>query len=265
MDSANPISTSIVPQIVRGVMQTAGGAIPIAGGFLSALAGAWSEKEQAKINKFLQNWLEMLQDEIKEKEKTVFEIMARIDMQDEKISARVESSEFQKLVKKCFRDWACVESEEKRAYVRNILSNAACSEIVSDDVIRLFLEWISMYSELHLKVIASIYNADGISRKGIWEKIGKGIVREDSADADLYKLLIRDLSTGGLIRQHREVDYQGNFIAKRAPKKPTTYGTKTLSSAFDDEDLYELSELGKQFIHYAMTDLPPRISYQDHQ
>jgi hypothetical protein len=27
-------------------------------------------------------------------------------------------------------------------------------------------------------------------------------------------------------------------------------------------DLYVLTELGQQFVHYAMTDLPPRISYQ---
>jgi len=31
--------------------------------------------------------------------------------------------------------------------------------------------------------------------------------------------------------------------------------------AFDDEDLYELSELGQQFVHYAMTDLPLKIEY----
>jgi hypothetical protein len=32
-------------------------------------------------------------------------------------------------------------------------------------------------------------------------------------------------------------------------------------SAFDDGDAYELTELGDQFVHYAMTDLPPRIAY----
>ena len=30
-------------------------------------------------------------------------------------------------------------------------------------------------------------------------------------------------------------------------------------SAFDDNEPYELTELGKQFVHYAMTDLPLKI------
>jgi len=32
-----------------------------------------------------------------------------------------------------------------------------------------------------------------------------------------------------------------------------------LESAFDEEDAYELSELGQQFVYYAMTDLPLKI------
>ncbi|UQY80227.1 hypothetical protein HAV_00417 [Candidatus Hepatincola sp. Av] len=40
----------------------------------------------------------------------------------------------------------------------------------------------------------------------IWQNLGKKEVREDSADADLFKLIIRDLSTGGIIRQYRPTD-----------------------------------------------------------
>ena len=95
----------------------------------------------------------------------------------------------------------------------------------------------------------------------MWEAIGKGRVREDSADADLYKLLFRDLSTGGIVRQHRETDYAGNFIAK-VPAKRASHGVpKPLVSAFDREEMYELTELGAQFVHYAMTELTSRISY----
>jgi len=247
----------------RGALQVASGAVPVVGGILSALAGAWSEREQTKVNRFFEQWVRMLEDEIREKEATVVEIMARLDLQDEKIAARVESKEFQSLVKKTFRDWAGVESEDKRVLIRNILSNAAASAVSSDDVVRMFIDWISQYSELHFQVIAAIYNSGGITRGAIWRKIGKGLVREDSADADLYKLLFRDLSTGGVIRQHRETDYNGNFIAKPAAKRTVgaSGGQKTLTSAFDEEDLYVLTELGQQFVHYAMTDLPPRIEY----
>ena len=246
----------------RAALQVASGAVPFVGGILSAIAGAWSEKEQAKVNQFFDQWVRMLQEEIREKEATVIEIMARINLQDETIAARVESREFQSLVKKTFRDWAGAESEDKRVLIRNLLSNAAASAVSSDDVVRMFIDWIGQYSELHFKVIGAIYNTNGISRGAVWSKIGKGRVREDSADADLYKLLFRDLSTGGVIRQHRKTDYNGNFVAKPAAKRASGGGTRTLVSAFDEEEPYELTELGQQFVHYAMTELTSRIAYE---
>ena len=177
--------------------------MPFAGGILSAIAGAWSEQEQEKVNRFFEHWVQMLQDELKEKAETIVEIMARLDLRDETVAERVESKEYQSLVKKTFREWAGSESEKKRIYIRNILSNAAATRVSSDDVVRMYLDWIDTYSEMHFDVIAAIYNANGITRGEIWRKIGKGPVQEASADADLYKLLIRDLSMGSIIRQHR--------------------------------------------------------------
>jgi hypothetical protein len=77
--------------------------------------------------------------------------------------------------------------------------------------------------------------------------------------SELSKLLFRDLSTGGLIRQHRETTYGRDFVAKRSPTKtPTAKGqTKIMKSAFDEGGQYELTALGEQFVHYAMTDVPP--------
>lgn len=250
------------PKVTRGIMQMAGGIVPFAGGFLSAAAGAWSEHEQDRINNFFKSWVKMLEDEIKEKEQTIIEIMARLDIHDEEIAKRLESTEYQSLLKKTFREWSGAESEEKRKYIRNILANAAATRITSDDVIRLFIDWLKNYSELHFQVIAAIYNSNGISRGAIWEKIGKESVREDSPEAGLYRLLIRDLNMGGIIRQHREKDGAGNFYGKTPQRRsPSKYGPKPLESAFDTEDLYELSELGQQFVHYAMTELPLKLEY----
>jgi hypothetical protein len=249
-------------KISRAVMAVASGAIPLGGGVLSAIAGAWSEAEQERVNRVFEAWIRMLQDELREKAQTILEIMARLDLQDEAIAARVESKEFQSLINKTFRDWAGVESEQKRAYIRNVLSNAAASRLTSDDVVRMFIEWISRYSEMHFQVIGAIYNSDGISRGEVWRKIGRGAVREDSADADLYKLLFRDLSTGGIIRQHREVDYHGNFVPKAPERRSKGSGPKQLMSAFDEQDGYDLTELGRQFVHYAMTELPPKIEFK---
>lgn len=250
-------------KISRGALQAIGGAVPFAGGICSAVAGAWSDKEQDKVNRFFEHWVQMVQEEIKEKEDTIIEIMSRLDMQDEKISRRVESKEYQSLIKKTFRDWSGAESEDKRVYIRNILSNAAASELTSDDVIKMFIDWIEQYSEMHFHVIAAIYNSAGITRGEVWRKIGKGSVQEISADADLYKLLIRDLSMGSIIRQHREVDYYGNFVPKATKRRPKGSAPKPPVSAFDEEEGYDLTELGMQFVHYAMTDLPLKIEFTD--
>jgi hypothetical protein len=252
-----------IAKISRGALQAVGGVMPFAGGVFSAIAGAWSEGEQDKVNRFFDDWVRMLQDELKEKEETIIEIMARLDLQDEAITERISSREYQSLVKKTFREWSGVESEDKRIYIRNILSNAAASEVSSDDVVRMYIDWINQYSELHFQVIGAIYNSEGITRGEIWRKIGKESVREDSADADLYKLLIRDLSMGSIIRQHREVDYHGNFIQKTTQRRPKGSGPKSAISAFDESEGYDLTGLGQQFVHYAMSELPLKIEFQN--
>ena len=249
-------------RIARAALTAAGGAIPLAGGIVSAVAGDWSEREQERANQFFENYLDMLRDELKEKGETVVDILARLDLQDEAIASRVESAEYQSLMKKTFRDWAGAESELKRSFIRNILANAASTDVSSDDVVRMFIDWLRNYSEMHFQVIAAIYNTGGIGRGQIWQKIDKPVVREDSADADLYKLLIRDLSMGSIIRQERQTDSAGNFMKKRATKKRGS-GSHEMKSAFDDSERYVLTSLGQDFVHYAMTDIPLKIEFDD--
>ncbi|QOG21733.1 hypothetical protein [Bradyrhizobium sp. SEMIA] len=231
---------------------------------MSAGASAWSEGEQARINDFLKHLADMLAAEMKEKTQTILELTTRIDMQDEKTAERIRSAEYQSLLRKAFRDWAGTESEAKRVLVRNLLSNAAGASLASDDVVKLFLQWIKDYSELHIAVVGAIYNDAGITRGGIWQKLGREPVREDSSDADLFRLIFRDLSTGGLVRQHRETDHMGNFLAKPTRKGPALPrgAQRVMKSAFDDGEAYELTALGEQFVHYAMTDVPPKIEFQ---
>jgi hypothetical protein len=97
-----------------------------------------------------------------------------------------------------------------------------------------------------------------MARAAIWRNIHGEFPREDSAEADLFKMLIRDLSMGGVIRQHRETTYDGKFIARKPARTGTATGT--MKSAFDDQEPYELTEMGRQFVHYTMEELVPRIA-----
>jgi hypothetical protein len=245
------------PRIARFALAFLGGAIPFVGGAFSGAAGAWSEAEQEHFNKVFESWLRLQQDEVKEIAVTIAEILTRLDLTDQTIRQRIESPEYLKLIKKSFRDWSAAESEEKRILIRNLLTNAAVHKICNDDVVRMFIQWIDMYSEAHFAVIRWIYKNKGCTRMEIWQGIHGEMVREDSAEADLFKLLIHDLSTGHVIRQHREKDYYGNFIKDSSRSRAAT--SRVMKSAFDDDKQYELTELGTQFVRYTMEGVMPRI------
>lgn len=247
------------PKVARFALAVLSGLIPFAGGVVGGVGGAWSENENERFQRILRTWMKLQEDEIREIGQTLIEVMLRLDQTDETIQKRIESPAYLSIIKKCFRDWSAAESEVKRGLIRNLLINAASPGLTPDDVIRLFIEWIDRYSELHFKVVRAVYNHDGITRAEIWDQIHGASVKENSAEADLFKIIIHDLSVGHIIRQHREVDYAGNFIRKQPRKTPKGMASRTHASAFDGEKPYELTELGDQFVHYTMQDIVTKI------
>ena len=237
-----------------------GGGVPYVGGAISGVAGAWSEYEQDKVNKLFETWFKLQQEEMEEIGKTIYEILIRLDLDNPRVQERVESKEYLSLLKKAFRDWSAAESEEKRQLIRNLLANAGGeTQISSDDVIRMFIKWIDDYDEAHFKVIRAIYNnSEGITRGGVWSIIHGENVPENSAEADLFKLLFHDLSTGRVARQYRPTDAYGNFL--KQSRKRSRNNSRFLTSAFDDGKSYELTALGNQFVHYTMNEIVPRIA-----
>ena len=234
----------------------------IGGGLVGAVAGTSESDKQAEMLRIIAAWMALQEDEIKEIGRTMSDVLHRIDTHDERIKERITSKEYKSLMKKAFRDWSAAESDEKRRLVTNLLTNAAAASITSDDVVRSFIDWIDDYSELHFKVIGEIYNRDGITRHDIWHNLHGEIPRDDSPEADLFKLIIHELSTGHVIRQHRETDAHGQFLQKSRTKTSGRGGSRTMKSAFDDEEEYELTELGKQFVHYTMSEYVVSIENQ---
>ena len=227
------------------------GSIPWIGGAIAASSAIHAEKEQGKINDLLRIWFEEHQKKIEELYYTIYQIHERLDSAGEDIHERMESEEYLTLVRKGFKEWDNAESFEKKEYIRKLLTNACATDITTDDLVQLFIEWLRIYHETHFLVIREIYKNPGITRGQIWNTLNGTEPAENSLEADLYKLLIRDLSTGGIIRQHREVDYWGNFV--KTTRKSSKSGI--LTSAFDNEKEYELTELGKKFVHYTMEEV----------
>lgn len=235
------------------------GSIPWVGGILGAMAGWSAETDQEKINEIQKLWIREHRDKIIELGGTLKEILSHLDRFGEEVQKRIESPDYLTLVRKAFRSWDQADTREKREMLAKLLTNAGAVTLCSDDLIRLFIKWIDQYHEAHFLVIKEIYQNPRITRGQIWDKIHGERPQENSAEADLFKYLFRDLSTGGVIRQERQADAYGRFLKKR-PGRPRGTPSRVMESAFEDTKPYVLTELGKQFVHYVMKDVVPQIS-----
>ncbi len=246
-------------RIFSKIFGAALGSIPWVGGFLSAMTDFKSDEGQVKNNELYEQWLSEHTNKMRLLGETLVEVAKRLDDFPEEINERLESEEYLDIVRKSFRSWDNADTFEKRELIRKLLTNSGAHKLVPDDLIRLFLDWINLYHEIHFAVIKVIYQNPGVTRYEIWRELNGIPVRENSLEADLFKLLIRDLSMGSVIRQHRQTDYYGNFIKKS--KVNHSSASNTMKSAFDDQERYELTELGKQFVHYTMNEVVKKIEY----
>jgi len=235
------------------------GSIPWIGGFLSAAASYKAEESSMKQDSLQTQWLEEHQKKIAMLRDNLDQIEQRFVGLGASIEERLQSENYLALIRKAFRTWDEAATEEKRRYIRNIVVNSAGTRVCSDDVVRLFLDWLQLYHEAHFAVIRVIFKNPGSTRFDIWADLYGEIPREDSAEADLFKLLIRDLSTWGVIRQDREVNHLGQFVRTRPQRTRRSSAPSTMESAFEDTKPYVLTELGGQFVHYTMNEVVTRI------
>lgn len=246
----------------RTALTAVGGAIPYVGGIASAISSEWQRREQEEWREVVEEWMRLREDEAREISTTLQEVLERLNPNDEATRERMKSAEYHSILRRCFRNWAGAESEEKRTILRNILTNAAGSQIANDDQVKLFTDWVGKYSEVHFKVVGSLYSRQAATRGEIWNDIHGGEVREDSADADMFKWVIHELTVGHIIRQERATDSEGRFLKqpRRGGRRRTAL--ETMMSAVDDTKVYVLTELGKQFVHYGMTETVKKVTQQ---
>lgn len=235
------------------------GSIPWIGGFLSGLGSLRDEERQGQAKELHREWLEEHGAKFVGLGQTLGVMTERLEQFGEEVQERIESPEYLGLVRKAFRAWDKADTQEKRDLLQKLLSNAGASTLAPDDLVALFIEWIDKYNEAHFKVIRVIYQYPGATRAEIWDQIHGTEVREDSAEADLLKLLIRDLSTGSVVRQVRATDSGGRFLRKPPARSKRGHASPYMKSAFDDKEQYVLTNLGEKFVHYTMDELVPRI------
>ena len=246
-------------RILEAVALAALGSIPWVGGVLSAAATFQFDESGIQQDDLRTQWLNEHQRRLEELRTTLDGMFRRFEGLGEEIDDRIESPAYLALVRKSFREWDQADTQEKRNLIVHLITHAAGTRVCSDDILRLFLDWIDLYHEAHFAVIREIYKNPGPTRLEIWQAVyGGEIPRDDSAEADLFKMLIRDLNIGGVIRMPRETDDHGRF---RRKARPATRAPRSnvMESAFEDSKQWVLTELGSQFVHYTMTELVTRI------
>ncbi len=233
--------------------------IPWVGSLIGAAATYYGETEHGQSSELHGLWIQEHQAKLVNLAQTLEGMAIRFEAFGEELEERIQSEEYLALIRKGFRSWDQADTDEKREFIRKLLTNAAGTKLCPDDLVRLFISWIDTYHESHFAVIRVVHQQPGATRAKIWRDIDGRSVREDSAEADLFKLLIRDLSTGSVIRQHRQTTAYGAFVKKTSPTERSS-ASGTMKSAFDDQEGYELTGLGTQFVHYTMEELVSRIS-----
>lgn len=245
-------------RITEKFLGAALGALPWLGGVLAAAATIPGDESATEADDLRTAWLEEHQRKIEDLSKTLDDIGERFEKLGPSIDARIESPEYLGLVRQAFKAWERGGTEDKRRYVANLLTNAAGTRVCSDDVVRMFISWIELFHESHFAVIREVHHNPGSTRFDIWTQLYGPLPREDSAEADLYKLLHRDLSMGGVIRQARETNEIGQFVRKR-PAHRRGPAPVVMESAFEDSKAYTLTELGRQLVHYTMNEAVSRL------
>jgi hypothetical protein len=260
IDKAEPSRRS---RILEKFFLAALSSIPWVGGVLSAAEAFRTGEGDLRLNRLQTQWLEEHQRKIGSLMQTLQEIGNRLADLGSEIEERIQSEEYLALVRKAFRIWDESDTDEKRKLLANVLTNAAGTRLCSDDIIRIFLDWIRMYNEVHFRVMKEVYKNPGSTRYDIWVSLyGENTPREDSSQADLFRYLVRELNTGGVIRQPRETNAAGQFMRKRPQRRTQGSTPTTMESTFEDTKPYVLTELGREFVHYTMNEVVKRISDQ---
>ncbi len=253
-------------QLTEKLVLAAVGSLPWVGAVAGALLGYKIDRRKSTTDELHSRWLEEHGRRLDELARDLLVITRQIASLGPRIDERIKSERYLALVRRAFRAWDRADSREKREYLRALLASAASTRVCSDDVVRLFVDWIDQYDEAHFALVRSVRERPGSTRAEMWARTYGQPVREDSAEADLFRLLVRDLTVGGVIRQERPTTADGRFVRKRAPRNrtpappppPTTTTPPppppdTLDTAFEDTKPYRLTALGEQFVSYVMT------------
>lgn len=229
--------------------------MPWLGQVLANTATSYDENEQGKAQGLFEEWNKVHKEKLDRLLTALDDMANRLDSVYDRYQNRIESDEYLGLVRCAFKSWDTSESIEKQQYVINLISNAVASHLCPDDQVRLFNDWLDKFHEIHFKVVQAIYQGNGITRLRIWLQISDVLPKEGTAEADLFKLVIDDLTTSGVIKQYHPTTYDSRIVRQANDGKAgesESSENASEESVFENTKPYQLTELGSQFVYYTM-------------
>lgn len=228
------------------------GVLPWIGSLLSASAALHAERQQQEVNLVVQRWLDEHEARLVALRASLASVADRVDALGEGAVARLNHEAFLPLVRRAYQGWDRAQHKAKRQLFERLLVSAAGldGDGWQGDRVRLFVDWIDRYDAAHFRIVSALNARPGLTRLGIWRATGRdgALPREDSSEADLYRMLVHDLSAGRVMRQVRRTDAHGRFLRTARGRAIGPF----LASSFDDRAPYELSELGRDFVRFVL-------------
>jgi hypothetical protein len=141
-DELNQLSPTLKKRALEKFGLAALGSIPWIGGFVSAAENIKTEEGTHKIDALQTRWLEEHENKLDKLYAALLEISQRFEQLNDAIDDRIQNESYLDLVRKSFRAWDTADTDEKRMYICNLITNAAGTRVCSDDVVRLFIDWL---------------------------------------------------------------------------------------------------------------------------
>lgn len=224
--------------VFNKIAKAALSSIPWVGGFLSTAANLRRIEARMQVNQLHRQWLEEHRVKMNRLGQTLLAIMQRLETFGEEANTRLESDIFLEVVRQGFRLWDQADNEEKRQLITRLLINAGVASVEAFERIRLYQDWIARYHAAHFGLIRVIHQRLGHTLEKPEKEPAAMQNGNLNAAVEWQALLLRDLEAGGVIRQQKT--------------------TEAHSASMTAED-FELTALGRQFVHLTMNELVPRV------
>jgi hypothetical protein len=155
-------------RIYEAITVAALSSIPWIGGVLATAANYKIREGDAVRDGLVEKWLEEHQRKLQLLRDTLEQMVLRLEGLGDEIEERICSEDYLTLVRKTFRQWDEADTDEKRRLLVQLITNAAGTRVAADDIVRLFLDWLDIYHEVHFAVIREIHKNEGPTRYDIW-------------------------------------------------------------------------------------------------